>query len=151
MNWETLVTDITSRFGQGMYDNPIGQITKLRQISSVHIYQEQFEALMVRTKGLREDFFVQCFISGLRDTVKNQVTMFQPTTLSQAIGLALLQENTMEAMIKEAKSSSRNTTNLMPRTQEIGRGTSGQIPLIRKISQAEMQARREKKLFYYCD
>ena len=26
--------------------------------------------------------------------------MFQPTTLIQALGLALLQENTMEAMIK---------------------------------------------------
>ena len=42
--------------------------------------------------------------------------MFQPTTLIQAIGLALLQENTMEAMIKEAKSSSRITTSSLPRT-----------------------------------
>ena len=96
-------------------------------------------------------FFVQCFISGLRDTIKNQVMMFQSTTLSQAIGLPLLQENTMEAMIIEAKSSSRNTTDLKPRTQEIVRGNSGKTPLIRKISQVEMQARREKKLCYYCD
>ena len=27
----------------------------------------------------------------------------------------------------------------------------GHIPLIKKLSQAEMQARREKKLCYYCD
>ena len=90
LNCEMLATDITALFGQGTYDNPIGQIINLRQISSVHIYQEQFEALMVRTKGLKEDFSVQCFISGLRDPIKNQVIMFQPTTLSHAIGLALL-------------------------------------------------------------
>ena len=77
--------------------------------------------------------------------------MFQYTILIQALGLALLQENTMEAMIKEAKSSSRITTSLLPCTQEIGRGTLGQIPQIKKISQAEMQDRKEKKLCYYCD
>ena len=151
LNWETLATDITARFRQGTYDNPIGQITKLKQISSIHIHHEQFEALMVRTKGLKEGFFVQCFISGLRDTIKNQVMMSQPTTLSKAIGLALLQENTMEAMIKKAKSLSCNTTNLTPYTQEMGQGNSGKIPPIKKISQAEMLVRREKKLSYYCD
>ena len=57
----------------------------------------------------------------------------------------------MEAMIKKAKSSSRNTTNLRPHTQEIGQGNSGKIPPIKKISQAEILARREKKLRYYCD
>ena len=55
---------------------------------------------MARIRGLTEDFFCAIFISGLRDTIKNQVMMFQPTTLIQALGLALLQENTMEAMIK---------------------------------------------------
>ena len=63
---------------QGTYGNPISQITKLRQALSIHIFQEQFEALMVRTIGLTKDFFVQCFINGLRDSIKNQVMMFQP-------------------------------------------------------------------------
>ena len=39
---------------------------------------------MARTRGLIEEFFVQCFINGLRDTIKNQVMMFQPTTLIEA-------------------------------------------------------------------
>ena len=38
LNWETFAIDIIARFEQGTYDNPIGHITKLRQISSVHIY-----------------------------------------------------------------------------------------------------------------
>ena len=40
---------------------------------------------------------------------------------------------------------------MLPCTQEIGRGTLGQIPQIKKISQAEMQDKKEKKLCYYCD
>lgn len=89
---------------------------------------------MVRTRGLIEEFFIQCFISGLRDTIKNYAMMFQPTTLIQVIGLVLILENTMEATIMEAKFSSRITTSLVPRMQEVGRGISGQIPPIRKIS-----------------
>lgn len=68
----------------------MGQITELRQTSLVQIYQEQFEVLMVRTKGLIDEFFIQCFLSGLRDTIENLIMMFHPTTLIQAIGLGFL-------------------------------------------------------------
>ena len=38
--------------------------------------------------------------------------MFQPTTLGPSIGLAQLQESTIEVMIKEAKLSSKIMINL---------------------------------------
>ena len=100
---------------------------------------------MASTRGLTEEFFVKCFISGLRDTIKNQVMKFQPPTLIQVVWFALLQENTMEAMIKETGYSFETTTNLMQRTQDLRGGTSGQIPPIRKISKAGMQERKDKK------
>ena len=106
LNWKMFSMDLTTRCGQKTYDNSIGQITKLRKTSFVHSYWEQFKALMIRTRGLTYEFFVQCFVSGLMDVIKNQVMMFKPTTLSQAIGLTLLQENTIKAMMKEAKLSS---------------------------------------------
>ena len=58
--------------------------------------------------GYRRSFFVQCFISGLEEIIKNQVTMFHPSTLSQAIGLALLQEGTMKAILKKVKDSNES-------------------------------------------
>ena len=134
-----------------MYDNSFGQITKLRQTSSVHAYQEQVEALMVRIRGLTEEFFVQCFINGLMDAIKNQVMMFKPTTLSQAIGLALLQENTIKVMMKEAMLSSKTPTNLEPSMKEVEQETSGKIPSLKKLSHARMQEIRNKKLCYCCD
>ncbi|KAL9426701.1 hypothetical protein AB3S75_033478 [Citrus x aurantiifolia] len=90
INWESFSTDAIAHFGPNAYDSPVGQLTKLKQTIVVKAYQEQFEALMAITKGLPEDFFVQCFISGLKDDIMNQVTMFQPNTLTQAIGLTLL-------------------------------------------------------------
>ena len=42
----------------------------------IKAYQEQFEVLMARVSGLLEEFFVQYFISGLKEVVKNQVIMF---------------------------------------------------------------------------
>ena len=40
--------------------------------------------------------------------------MSKPTTLSQAIGLALLQENIIKAVMKEATLSSETPINLEP-------------------------------------
>ena len=45
---------------------------------------------------------------------KNQVMMFKPTTLSQAIGLTLLQENIIKVVMKEATLSSETLNNLKP-------------------------------------
>ncbi|KAH9735939.1 hypothetical protein KPL71_017914 [Citrus sinensis] len=150
INWESFSTDIIARFGLSAYDSPVGQLTKLKQTTVVKAYQEQFEALMARTRGLPEDFFVQCFISGLKEAIKNQVTMFQPNSLTQAIGLALLQEGAMEAILKEAKGVNKvgvSTMNsFVPKKSDNNR-----LPPVKRISTAEMQVRREKKLCYYCD
>ena len=45
---------------------------------------------MARINWLLEEFFVQYFISGLKEVVKNQVIMFWLNTIAQTIGLALL-------------------------------------------------------------
>lgn len=54
----------------------------------VKAYQEQFKELANRTCGLSEEFFISCFISGLKDEIRTGVQMFKSTTLTQAIGLA---------------------------------------------------------------
>ncbi|KAH9699108.1 hypothetical protein KPL71_024219 [Citrus sinensis] len=114
-SWRQFSTDLMARFGPGTYDNPVGQLSKLRQTST------------------------------------NQVAMFQPKTLIQAVGLALLQESTLEAMIKEAKASTRTMSSHVIPTVESKRNFMGQIPPIKRISAAEMQERRANKLCYYCD
>lgn len=76
--------------------------------------------------------------------------MFRPKALPQAIGLALLQEGTMKAILKEVKGPNRNNTNPAG-FSEARKGNNNQLPPIKRISAAEMQERRDKKLCYYCD
>lgn len=150
VNWESFSTDVVARFCPSDYDNPVGQLTKLKQTTVMKVYQEQFEALMARTKGLPEDFFVQCFISDLKDAIKNKVTMFQPNNLTHAIGLAVLQEGAMEAILKEAKGVNKGRVSTV-NSSVPKKSDNSRLPPVKQISAAKMQERREKKLCYYCD
>lgn len=76
-------------------------------------------------------------MSGLKDAIKNHVAMFQPKTLV-GVGLALLQESTLEAMIKEAKASTRTMFSHVTPTIESKQSSMGQIPPIKRISTVEM-------------
>lgn len=83
----------------------MGELSKLKQVTFVKAYQEKFEELANKTKGLTEEFFISCFLSGLKDEIKAGVQMFQPTTITQAIGLARLQEESIEAIARRSRIS----------------------------------------------
>jgi len=75
-----------------LYDDPKGALFKLRQTTTVKEYQTQFETLVNRIIGLPPQFYLSCFISGLKPAIRHEVQAFQPGTLTQAISLAKLQE-----------------------------------------------------------
>lgn len=66
----------------------MGAFTKLRQTGSVEEYQTAFEILSNKNTRVR----ISTFLSGLRDELRIIVTIFKPTTLLAAFGLARLQE-----------------------------------------------------------
>ncbi|KAG5561283.1 hypothetical protein RHGRI_004344 [Rhododendron griersonianum] len=95
-------------------DVSLCELTKLRQVSTVRVYQERFEELGSRTTGLTEEFIVSFFVSGLKEEIKAGVQMFQPSNISQAIGLARLQEETIEAIIRRARQPFKPTNSGWP-------------------------------------
>ena len=44
----------------------------------------------MKTQGLFKEFFVSCFASGLREELRNEVLLFEPTTLVQTMSLACM-------------------------------------------------------------
>lgn len=90
LDWKGFVEGIVARFGPNIFEDAIGELTKLTQISTVKVYQERFEELANRTSGLTQEFFVSCFVSGLREDIRAGVQMFHPVNITQAIGLARL-------------------------------------------------------------
>lgn len=179
VDWKGFVMGLTTRFGPNVFEDAIGELTKLPQVSTVKIYQERFEELANRTSGLTQEFFVSCFLSGLREDIRAGVQMFRPTNISQAIGLARLQEESIEAMHRRSGSMGKTTNswsaspNLampkptppmgvrsetktlpsnikMPATTTINPTNINQYP-IKKLTQREMELRKEKGLCFNCD
>jgi hypothetical protein len=81
-----------------------GNITKLHQIGSVSDFIKTFEQLDIITEGLSNEFYLECFISGLKEAIKAHVSMHHPTTWLQACRLAkeekaILQEPSLKGSI----------------------------------------------------
>lgn len=70
LDWKQFTYRLQMRFGPNVFEDAIGELTKLQQHSTVRVYQERFEELANRTSGLTEEFFVSCFISGLKEEIK---------------------------------------------------------------------------------
>ncbi|KAH7862936.1 hypothetical protein Vadar_011299 [Vaccinium darrowii] len=103
VNWKEFEYGLSVRFGPNVYEDAIGELTKLCQTTIVKCYQERFEELANRTSGLTQGFFISCLLSGLKEEIRVGVQMFGPTTITQAIGLARLQEETTEAIARKSK------------------------------------------------
>jgi hypothetical protein len=48
-----------------------------------------FEQLAIKTEGLFDEFYLECFISGLKEAIRAHVSMHNPTTWLHACQLAL--------------------------------------------------------------
>lgn len=110
VGWEEFSSDLCKRFGKRHKESVVGELTKLKQTSTVEVYHDKFEELINRNKELSESFLVDCFISGLKDEIKKAVNMFDPLTLNRAFCLAQLQEDTVEALTKKSSYSYKSNS-----------------------------------------
>lgn len=90
--WEEFVRALLVRFGPSRYDDPMEQLTRLRQMGTVEEYKDSFEFLSNRLRGLSEVYKLSCFLSGLRDDIRLPIRMFTPSNLMTAYSIAKRQE-----------------------------------------------------------
>ncbi|KAA8526085.1 hypothetical protein F0562_007815 [Nyssa sinensis] len=153
-SWREFVGALIARFGDSLFDDVVGQLTKLRQISTGKTYQEKFEELANKTNGLSEEFFVSCFVSGLKDEIKAGVQMFRPKNVSHAMGLAGLQEETIEALAKKNRVYSKSYNSSLPtssKSMELAPKPMESATVVKKMTQKELEERRMKGLCYGCE
>ncbi|XP_071905722.1 uncharacterized protein [Coffea arabica] len=89
--WEEYVKELSSRFGDSLYDDPMGELKSLKQTGSVQEYHDLFEELLNRV-DLPEDYATSCFISGLKPDIQLSVRMFMPKNICHARILARMEE-----------------------------------------------------------
>jgi hypothetical protein len=99
--WDDFIKAMQIRFGQGSYDDPMENLTKVKHVGSVEEYKTLFETLAHRVFGLSESHKLSCFLGGLKDDIRLPVRMFNPKTLVDAYSLAKIQE---EYLISSRKS-----------------------------------------------
>ncbi|KAA8550859.1 hypothetical protein F0562_002543 [Nyssa sinensis] len=153
-SWRKFVGALIARFGDSLFDDAMGQLTKLRQISTIKTYQEKFEELANKTNGLSEEFLVSCFVSGLKDEIKAGVQMFRPKNVFQAMGLARLQEETIEALAKKNRVYSKNYNSSFPtssRSVELAPNPMESATAVKKMTQKELEEKWMKGLCYGWD
>jgi hypothetical protein len=156
LTWTAFLHALETRFAPSQYEDPKGALFKLTQTGSVKQYQGQFELLANRITGLPPPFYLSCFISGLKPAIRWEVMAFQPLTLNQAINLAKLQEEKLADRLSyssgpksnppvtptPASSSFKPTMTVHPPKP---------TPVIKRLTPAELQARRDAGLCYNCD
>jgi len=165
--WDAFVHALLTRFGPA-YDDPMEELMRLRQTSSVAEYTTQFEALSNRLRGVSDRNRLSCFLSGLKDDIRLPVRMLHPTSLIAAFGLAKLQEEYLQSFRRPVRSatssfsSGRQLSWNHAGTVSSPVTTPASAPLalpakphaglpIHRISPAQMKERRERGLCYYCD
>ncbi|OIS97937.1 hypothetical protein A4A49_01646 [Nicotiana attenuata] len=77
--WGEYVACLYARFGYELFDDPMGDLKDLRQVSSVQDYVDLFDEMLTRVE-LSEEYVVSCFIrvhamNGLRDIRTMRVTV----------------------------------------------------------------------------
>lgn len=153
--WQEFTRVLLLRFGSNAYEDPVGQLTKLKQWSTMKAYQEKFEELANKTTGLSEDFFVSCFVSGLKEEVLAGVKMFAPRTIAQAMGLARLQEETIEALVKKNKFTPQipkyTTHSGTSKMAEVGGRNPEMGTTVKRFTQKDFEEKRSKGLCFGCD
>ncbi|GJW57149.1 transposon ty3-G gag-pol polyprotein [Tanacetum coccineum] len=91
--WEAFTRALETRFGPSTYDNHQAALFKLQQTSTVTAYQTEFERLSNCVVGLPPEALLNCFVSGLRQDIQQELAILRPHTITQAIGLAKLIED----------------------------------------------------------
>lgn len=108
--WVEFTRLLQLRFGPSSYDNHMAALFKLRQTTTVIAYVTEFERLSNCIVGLTTEALLNCFLSGLRKDIHQELTILRPTSLHQAIGLARL----IEDKLNDQRFRFRPTPHIVP-------------------------------------
>ncbi|KAK0608629.1 hypothetical protein LWI29_033588 [Acer saccharum] len=170
--WNEFTKAVLQRFGPTDYEDPSEALTRLKQITSVEVYQTEFEKLSQQVDDLPENYLVACFVAGLRDEIRLDVKFKKPRTLSDAIGVARLIEERNQLQKKSSTPYRQTPSNQTPyrlpvstqaqkATPNSSVGLLGTPPVqkpnpntnipFRRITSQEARERKERGLCFYCD
>lgn len=145
---------LESHFAPTYYDDPSDTLFKLQQYGSVNDYLSEFEHFANRIIGLAPSFFLYCIVSGLTPDLHREVQALQPSSLTQVVAQAKLQETKLHGRRRSPYPSPQPHSQLSPTpTFPIPRPNTTLAPKIpfKRLTYEEMALWRVWGLCYHCD
>jgi hypothetical protein len=124
MSWADLCRVLLERFPEGQHIDPMEQLQLLKQVTTVDQYINAYETWMTLMKRDRKylphDFFVDRFLSGLKDNIKHHVQCQKPDTLLSAYWYARQYEKSTLLTVRRAPPPVQaNNRNAFPRDNRV--------------------------------
>ncbi|CAH9093858.1 unnamed protein product [Cuscuta epithymum] len=165
LKWKHFIADVNARFKDNLSNKVVERFNSLKHTGLLKTFIDEFEtlkaAMIQRNPKLPSSYFLDCFLAALKPTVKSFVKAFNPKNMAEAIEIARLQDETVEAFTVQAKSANFQkialnkpilpTPNQPPKTVINPYKSSGTPVPRRFVSASERAEKRAKGLCYYCD
>ena len=88
-SWSEFLEDVCRRFDPKCFVDYFGVIAKLCQTGSLENYNNEFEGMLNRVRGVLESRLVTLYVEGLQQPIRNQVKFQYPPSVAAAIAMAL--------------------------------------------------------------
>ncbi|KAH9657212.1 hypothetical protein KPL70_022965 [Citrus sinensis] len=144
VTWETFVEELWARFGPTDCEDFDEALSRVKQIGTLREYQKEFEKLGNRVQRWTQKALVGTFMGGLKSEISEEIRMFRPRTLKEAISLVRMKDEQLSRQRKLFQSPTSNRAQL----------TITQTPPatpIKRLSWEEMQRRRAQGLCFNCN
>ncbi|VFQ68537.1 unnamed protein product [Cuscuta campestris] len=169
--WPEFLDAVQQRFDPTYYENYVGLLSKLTQSSTILAYQTEFETILNKVSGVPESTLIAMYIAGLKQPIRREVNLRNPTTLPLTFALAReLSACHLEAAGSYSRELRRPWSARPPTTPSAGllptpgpssrpspvpqashnSESSPKLPVVR-LTNAEKTERTKKGLCWYCD
>ena len=153
--WPSFTRSLELRFGPSSYTNHQAELFKLQQHNTVTEYQTRFEKICNCVIGLSPNTILNYFLSGLQPEIRRELTILNPYSISQAIGLTKVIEDKLRDSKPKPFRPTSHTNPFNPSTSTPNRtiptnSTPSSFP-IKRLTPTQLQERRAQRLCYNCD
>ena len=145
VTWETFVDELWARFGPTDCEDFNEALSRVEQTGFLQEYQKEFERLGNLVHGWSQKALVGTFMGGLKSEIVEDIRMFRPRTLNEAISLARMKDDQITHQRRLFQAPSNRAPPTLPPTQ-----ASLTVP-VKRLLWDKMQRRRAQGLCFTCN
>jgi hypothetical protein len=147
VTWEFFEEELLARFGPTDCEDFDEALSRVRQGGSLRDYQKEFERLGNRVHGWTQKALIGTFMGGLKSEIADEIRMFKPRTLKEAISLARMRDEQLARTRRFTRPPLLNRISIA--TTSVNHPTPANAT--KRLSWDEMQKRRAQGLCFNCN